>query len=418
LEQPGGKVSHFSRRVIIIDHQSFSSQSLKEILVSEGYDIRLFTNHDCKIEACTELNPDLIIVCTSNINHEVFQLCNQLKTIGRNTQTYMPVLCFLEDNGAALTNQLPCVDVVLPISSSMFAANQSDIQTDTHTEVQYALPSLLQVVKDHTLIRDLHSDIQKRRNEIYHTKRILDRELRDTEQIQRSFLTRGFPQHPQIKVASIYEPSIQIGGDYYDIFPVDDNHWGIVMADIAGHGSSAAIVMAMTQLVVRDCGKNVHSPNQALLRFNERLKQCFASDHYITMFYGILELSTMQLTYCSAGHVPTLYYSATTNDISLLHVEPSFPLRTFETEKYDEYTLSLSPDDKLILYTDGVVDLQNMDNVSWNSERLIDCIKRNANIPPNQLGQSIFKETEKYRGGRDRLDDFTLLILERISQNK
>jgi len=262
-----------------------------------------------------------------------------------------------------------------------------------------------------------HSALRKKMEELekHHARfrRLAERDLRETAAIQRSFLPQSFPSHPDISMAAVYEPSMQIGGDYYDVIPWDENHWGLVMADIAGHGAAAAVVMALTQMVVKEFGKGIGQPSEALRIFDRKLNANLSSDHYVTMIYGVLDLTTMEFTYASAGHVPGLYYSARADHPTVLKQEPSYPLRTFPVDSYPEYRLALEPGDSVLFYTDGVTDVQNPQGQFFGIGKLLDLFAQHHDWPPDRLAKQILDAAERFREKRERLDDFTLLVVSR-----
>ena len=119
----------------------------------------------------------------------------------------------------------------------------------------------------------------------------------------------------------------------------------------------------------------------------------------------------MEMVYSSAGHNPMLYYSAKEDKVSLLKTGPDFPLRTFETEQYEEKSMQMNPFDKILLFTDGVLDVQNPEMDFYGQERLEKIFKDNHAVTSEELVDRIVQDTEFFRRGKRRLDDFTLLVI-------
>jgi len=134
------------------------------------------------------------------------------------------------------------------------------------------------------------------------------------------------------------------------------------------------------------------------------------------MFYAVLNIHTMEMVYSHAGHVPLMHYLAVDDVIFDMKNEPSFPLRTFEMESYEERSLVLQPGDKILFFTDGVTDIQNKQNVFFGADRLRKVFLDNHQCSCEELVQRIFNETESFRQDRDRMDDFTLMTLSRSAK--
>ncbi|MBI1388011.1 MAG: SpoIIE family protein phosphatase [bacterium] len=242
--------------------------------------------------------------------------------------------------------------------------------------------------------------------------RSAERELKRIVELQRNFLPQQFPSYPPLHWAAMYHPSTDVGGDYYDVIPIDENRCGVVIADVSGHGASAAVVMALTQMAVKEFLPQCDDPGEALLVLNQKLKRHMLPHHFVTMLIAIADVSRMTLSYASAGHPPMICLEHTCKSVSLLDVEPGFPLCTLPVSSYPRYERPLNSEEIYLLYTDGVVDTPDPRNRFFGDDRLMKTLKSLDTCSAEFAVQHVFEQTEQYRAGAERLDDFSLLAME------
>jgi sigma-B regulation protein RsbU (phosphoserine phosphatase) len=194
------------------------------------------------------------------------------------------------------------------------------------------------------------------RNQLADAMAALDRELQVVGQIQRSLLPSRLPTIPGIEIAAHYVTSARAGGDYYDFFPLDDGAWGVFIADVSGHGTPAAVIMAITHALAH-ARPGAHTPPGALLTYlNEQLARTYTRGNgtFVTAFYAVLDPAARALTYASAGHNPPRLVRA--GRVMSLDRGAGLPLGLVGDETYDESEVSLAPRDLLLLYTDGITE--------------------------------------------------------------
>jgi phosphoserine phosphatase RsbU/P len=193
------------------------------------------------------------------------------------------------------------------------------------------------------------------RNQLSTALGALDRELQTVGDIQRSLLPEGLPTIPGFEMAAYYQTSARAGGDYYDFFPLHNGQWGLFIADVSGHGTPAAVLMAITHAIAH-AQPGVQTPPAALLGYlNDRLTRAYTQGGiFITAFYAVLDPQTRTLTFSRAGHNPPRL--ARGNCILPLNGEGGLPMGILEGQAYDQSTVALQPGDLLLLYTDGITE--------------------------------------------------------------
>jgi sigma-B regulation protein RsbU (phosphoserine phosphatase) len=191
------------------------------------------------------------------------------------------------------------------------------------------------------------------RNQLAKALGELDGELKVVGQIQRSLLPEQLPAIAGLELAAHYMTSARAGGDYYDFFRLSDGGWGLFIADVSGHGTPAAVIMAITHAIAHaQPGK--HTPPAALLKYlNNRLSCTYTRDGtFITAFYAVFDPASRNLTYAMAGHNPPRLVRG--SRIIPLNENGGLPLGILEDQTYGQATVTLEPRDLLLLYTDGI----------------------------------------------------------------
>lgn len=241
----------------------------------------------------------------------------------------------------------------------------------------------------------------------------VDRELQAVANIQRSLLPAELPQIPTLRLAAHYQTSRRAGGDYYDFFPLSHGRWGILIADVSGHGTPSAVVMAITHCIAHlHCDEN-HAPSQLLNFLNRHLSSRYTnqSGHFVTAFYGIYDPATRMLQYSSAGHNPPRLRHCGRWDVDALDGANSFPMGFMPDVDYRETEVQLQPGDRLVLYTDGITEAANPYGELFCVARLdhvvADC-RDDAQAALNKLLQAV----NGFTGGQDASDDRTLIIVD------
>ncbi len=185
----------------------------------------------------------------------------------------------------------------------------------------------------------------------------VDRELASVAAIQRSLLPEVLPAIPTLDLAAHYQTSRRAGGDYYDFLPLPNGRWGILVADVSGHGTPAAVIMAVVHSLVLTAPADVDDPPGRLLAFvNDRLAARYTNGGgtFVTAFYGVYDPATRSLTYASAGHPSPLLRRACSGGVVNIDGTRGLPMGIDAGERYPTATVQLSPGDVLMVYTDGL----------------------------------------------------------------
>ena len=239
----------------------------------------------------------------------------------------------------------------------------------------------------------------------------LDRELQIVADIQRSLLPSELPNVPTLDLAAHYQTSRRAGGDYYDLFPLHDDRWGILVADVSGHGTPAAVLMAITHTLAHTYPDPPYPPSRVMNRLNRQLAELYTRDSgtFVTAFYGIYDPATRQLMYTNAGHNPPRLKRCADGSLMILDGVGGLPLGIEPNVRFEEHTQELQIGDQIVFYTDGITEAFNQDNEQFGTDRL-DAVLANCGITARGLIDEVLAAVEAFTAGRPADDDRTLLI--------
>jgi serine phosphatase RsbU (regulator of sigma subunit) len=238
----------------------------------------------------------------------------------------------------------------------------------------------------------------------------LKRELEIAAEVQRSILPTEFPTIPGFEFSAYARPARQVGGDYYDLFPLDEHHFGLVMADVSGKSIHAALYMAVTRTLFLAKAAEYLSPQDAVRQIHDLLMASSDTDLFVTAFYGIINQRTREMRYVRAGHDLPIHFQPQTGQLSLLQVPGRF-LGALDGLVLNEAGLQFSPGDALVCYSDGLTDALSPDGSFYGLERLTTVVADAADRPADVLAETIIADIDGFRAGAPQPDDMTLLVM-------
>lgn len=280
-------------------------------------------------------------------------------------------------------------------------------------------------VDDHTVVRfdaagnvthheGLISDITPRKDAEDRERALRERDLRLAGEVQHQLRPHVFPDIGEVEIEALSQASLHIGGDYYDVLPVDGRRWGFVIADVAGKGPAAALMMASCRATLRLCAAGEPSAGTVVRRVNRALHGDMPRGMFISLFYGILDLDTNRLTYVRAGHEPALLLRAGGAPLELLSAG-GLALGFDEGPVFDamleETTIDLGPGDLLALYTDGITEAANAAGDEFGRDRLVSTLGGQEHTPLPRVVEKLNRYLRQFSALASRNDDRTLLLV-------
>ena len=249
-------------------------------------------------------------------------------------------------------------------------------------------------------------------------KKRLEEELRIARAIQMSLLPRGQLSIPGVSISALCVPAREVGGDYYDFFALGDDRLGVLIADVSGKGTSAALYMAELKGLMLSLSRNCPSPRELMLTANEIISKNLDSRSFITMTYAVIDLRCRTMTYARAGHTPLICRSERDGEPKVEIFAPDglvLGLRIDGGELFErlltEVTLPLERGDVLMLFTDGISEAMNADSDLFGEARLAQLVEEHGHLPTDELRERILREIEAFVAGAPQHDDMTMIVM-------
>ena len=242
-------------------------------------------------------------------------------------------------------------------------------------------------------------------------KERIDADLSIATRIQADMLPRIFPAFPEKKEISIYAsmtPAREVGGDFYDLFLVDDSHLALVVADVSGKGVPAALFMVIAKTLIKNRLQTGESPAEALGNVNNQLCEGNEMEYFVTVWLTVIDLETGDALEANAGHeYPAVRKGS--GPYQLIKTRHSPAVATMEDLRFRQNQFHLDPGDRLFVYTDGVTEATDANNELFGEERLLESLNRNKDALPADLLPAVKKDIDVFVGDAPQFDDITML---------
>lgn len=329
---------------------------------------------------------------------------------------------------ASVTGQmilsLICLFMVYRLIISPLKSVQENIRDYRETKDSETVIANLKEINSKNEIGDLKNDVIELAEEIDDyvakiesisaEKHRIESELDMAKRIQLSMMPSVFPPYPDRNEFEIYasvEPAREVGGDFYDFFLIDKDHLCMVMADVSGKGVPAALFMMGSKIVIKNSAMLMNSPAKILTRANESICENNEQDMFLTVWLGILELSTGKLVAANAGHeYPALMRVG--EKFEIIKSKHGFVIGGFEDAIYMDYELQLEPGDKLFLYTDGLPEATNCDNEMLGIDGMLDALNENCESHPEVILNGVKNAVDGFVKEAEQFDDLTMMCIE------
>ncbi len=288
-----------------------------------------------------------------------------------------------------------------------------DLNTGDETQMlAESFGSMTRRMKDY--IRDIETITAERER--------IGTELAVATRIQAAMLPSIFPPFPNRSEFDIYalmKPAKEVGGDFYDFFLIDDDHLCMVMADVSGKGVPAALFMMVSKIILQSCAMLGKTPGEILTKTNEAICSNNNENMFVTVWVGVLELSTGKLTAANAGHeYPVIKEPG--QPFRIVKDKHSFVLGAFGEKVYEEYEMQFEPGTKIFLYTDGVPEALGGEGSGemFGTDRMLEALNKAASdASAHEILMEVYKGLEDFVNDADQFDDLTMLCLEYKGMN-
>jgi phosphoserine phosphatase RsbU/P len=366
-----------SPRVLIADDQAHIIQALELLLKTEGFSYESVNSPDAVVNAVREKTFDALIM---DLNYS------------RDTTS--------GSEGLQLLSRVHDLDSSLPVVL-MTAWGSIELAVEA---MQGGGRDFVQKPWDNRKL----VDTLRRQIESGRSLREKNREINEARETQKKLLPRTRSQVCGFEVLAFSQPASEIGGDYFDTLPVGEDSAAVCVADVAGKGIPAALVMANIQASVRSLAERIPGPSQLCRELNGMMLKNTRSDRFATFFYAVLNSAEGTLRYTNAGHVPPLLFRA---DGSMARLdEGGTMLGIFPNMNYQEAEVSFRYGDKLVIVTDGISEAENAQQDQFGEDRLIALVRKHRELPSSELQRLLLDSVEAFTGGMLQ-DDATLMVV-------
>lgn len=229
--------------------------------------------------------------------------------------------------------------------------------------------------------------------------------------VQRRMIPEKPPAIPGVDIAATYIPCFDVGGDFYDFIQISNTCFAVTIADVIGKGMPAAIMMSMFRGAVRaytDTQVGSHVIAEIVTRLNKMACSECRLGEFITLFYAVIDVKDMTITYCNCGHEPTVLM----RDGQIIDLEKGgLVLGVMEDAEYEIETLKLQNADTLLFYTDGLIDAANFEGELWGRENMLNTLKKFADVPANRMIKDILGYRRRFVGLARQSDDTSIVVV-------
>src|SRR6266404_5814054 len=392
------EVSTMQSRILIADDQPDVLRALCLLLKGHGYSTETVTSPSDWLETLRRSEFDLLLM---DLNYA------RDTTSGR--------------EGLDLLAQLKAIDTVPPIvvmtgwATVGIAVEAMQRGVTDFVEKPWTNSQLLEVLrKQITLGRERRESARLAVQETQAQKVIAsqfheqEHEIAEARAIQEGFLPKEIAQLAGYEIASAWQSARVVGGDYFDVLPFDDETFGLCIADVAGKGLPAALLMSNLQAAVRGLASPSVAPEELCARLNALLCRNMASDRFVTLFYAQLDGPARRLRYVSAGHnSPFVLHRDGTHERLR---EGGCVLGVFANLRFESGAVELQSGDRLVLYTDGVTEAWNSEDEEFGEERLLRVLQENPTRTAAEIQAKILQAASEFSHGIWQ-DDATLLVV-------
>ena len=240
----------------------------------------------------------------------------------------------------------------------------------------------------------------------------MEDDLTSAHELQMSMLPASCPEVGGYQIAASSTPAREVGGDFFDFFKIDEKKVGFIIGDVTGKSVSGALIMSAARSVFRMLSEEELGVGETMIRANRRIKQDIKSGMFVALLYAVLDAEGGNIELCSAGQTqPILLPTKTHEPVLVETVGDTFPLGILDEANYEETQLEIAPGDKIVFYTDGIVEAMNKKQEMYGFERLHEAVKSSTAKTAETLMQDIIEDVSIFTGNVPQHDDLTIIVV-------
>jgi sigma-B regulation protein RsbU (phosphoserine phosphatase) len=371
-----------SATILVVDDSPVNLRLVVRTLEGRGYRLLAAKNGRAALDIARRVRPDLILLDVMMPEMDGFEVCRALKS---DPHTRDAIIVFLSALGEV-------TDKVTGLELGASDYITKPIQAE----------EVIARVANHVARQQLEREVRRSRDR-------LERELESAGAMQRRILPAVLPSGHGATFAAYYRTSLYAGGDYYDVFTLPDGQFGVIVADVSGHGAPAAIIMAMIRAAVHAFPGFACDPSELLRYLNRHFQFLWESPMFATALSALVDPRDRSLTIACAGHPPPLLLRK--GRVSQLPVQATMPVLMMDLPNVPQVQHALEPGDRVLFYTDGVTERYDPQDDMYDLPRLMSAVEETANLSPAEQVNALVSELDAFAGEREPEDDQTLLLM-------
>jgi sigma-B regulation protein RsbU (phosphoserine phosphatase) len=360
-------------RIVVIEDDPAIRRGLADNLRKQSYDVLTATDGEDGYRLVRDNLPDLIILDLMLPGMDGYEVCRHIRDHGIAT----PILMLTAQSNE--TNRIQGFDA----------------GADDYVTKPFSIRELLGRVRAILRRSDGRADLANQK------------ELDDARRIQQRLMPAEIPQIPGLQIAGTWRPARLAGGDYFDVFKLDEETIAVCIADVCGKGMPAAMMMSNLQAAVKTCVSQGMSPRELCARVNRVMCDNIAGQGFITFFYAVIDARHRRLTYCNAGHNPPIF----SNGGATCSLDCGGGiLGAFRQWQYEEQELSIGLDGRLLMFTDGITESRNAEGEEFGADRLTSLVSESQHNNAAALAESVVGAAAQFCNGHFD-DDLTVVAV-------
>ncbi len=373
-------------RLMVVDDSRFITAVLSSTLRKAGYHVRGYFDAESAIKDIPSFKPHMILSDFMMPKMNGFEFCKEIKENEKTSHIKFILITSVNDVNA----KVKCFDV----------------GADDYITKPFNNKEVIARVKTHLSIKQLQDDLSEALSKI-------ERELEIVGSIQKNLLPSENPHLENLIFESYYNTYSKSGGDYFDFIKIDENHMGVLIVDVSGHGTSSTVIMAMLKILITKLLNRINNPSEVLNKLNDLILEMLNIDKFATIFYGIINLDSLSFIYANAAHPEPIVINKFSKKIVTLSGKKGLPvgILPFATGTYSNTSTNFEKGDRVILYTDGIIENKDNERNLYGEERFLNIIMETIEL---EIGEAKEKIIENVLSFSDNIfyDDITMVMFD------
>jgi sigma-B regulation protein RsbU (phosphoserine phosphatase) len=377
--------------ILIVDDNPANLRLLSQMLSERGYKIRAVRSGERALESIKATRPEIILLDIRMGDMDGYHVCEQLKA--NPTTADIPVIF---------------ISALQEISDKVKGFNVGGVDYITKP---FQFEEVLARV-------ETHLELQRMQRKLLETNRRLAQELSLAGDLQASFLPKSLPEIENYELALELRPARETSGDFYDFFPLPENRYGLVVADVVDKGAAAALLMALCRTLIRSHAQEYpNDPEIVLSQTNARMLSDTDASRFVTVFFCVLSPEQSVLHYCNAGHNPPILVHKESPGRPRYLEKTGVPLGILHNQEWECASVELSEHDVMLAYTDGITEACNTNGELFGTERLTRVLVENLDRKASETVSAIFSAVDRYVQEPLAKDDMAVVVAKHNSSS-